>query len=285
MFCKRNDGLGRVFLPFHIPAVILAVLCTLWSGVPGWAVPLMLIGSWLGWFIVLVAVYLLGVLLMSLTVNMKAPPPMENHPVYRRTVIFVIGLLCRFARVRIRFTGEEKLPQGRFLLVSNHRSNYDPITALWAMRARDIAFVTKPENLRIPLAGPMIYKANFLPIDREDPRRAMTTIQTAAELIKNDVVSIGVYPEGTRSKEGELLPFHNGVFKIAQKAAVPVVVLSTEGTENIHKNFPLRHTDVTLRVCAVLPAGDVRESSTAALSAQVRGLLERELSPREPAAV
>lgn len=65
-------------------------------------------------------------------------------------------------------------------------------------------------------------------IDRENPRNALLTIEKAAKLIESDEVSIGIYPEGTRSKECVLLPFHNGVFKIAQKASVPIVVASIQ---------------------------------------------------------
>ncbi len=281
---KRRDGLGVILLPFDIGALALAVLCTVWSGVSRLWAPLVFIGSWLGWFIALLLLYVLFVWVMSLTVNMKKPVPPRNFPAYRRTVVYVIGLLCKFARLRIRTEGAEKIPDGRVLIVSNHRSNYDPIATVWALRRRDTAFITKPENLKIPIAGPMIYKANFLPIDRENPRRAMETIRAAAELLKNDVVSVGVYPEGTRSRGKEMLPFHNGVFKIAQKADAPIVVLSVSSTENIHKNFPLRRTDVLLRVCAVLKGDDLKQT-TAEIGARVRGILEDSLSGREAVCV
>ena len=58
----------------------------------------------------------------------------------------------------------------------------------------------------------------------------------AAELMKNDVVSVGVYPEGTRNRDGSLLPFHDGVFIIARKADVPIVVATIDGTEKIPYN-------------------------------------------------
>ncbi len=280
MFIRRNDGLGTVFLPFDVAALLLAIWCTLWSGVHGaWVVPMM-IGSWLGWFIALLLLYYFVVWLISLTVDTKAPPPAEDHPAYRRIVEDVIGMLCRFARVRIHFTGVEKLPEGRYLIVSNHRSGYDPITTVWALRGRRVAFITKPENHKIPIAGPMIYKANYLPIDREDPRKAMETIRAAAALLKNDVVSVGVYPEGTRSRSGEMLPFHNGVFKIAQKANVPLAVASIRGTEKIKANFPWHITDVYLHICEVLPPEAI-QGATSAVSDRVREIIERDLAKAE----
>ena len=276
MFNKRQDELGKVFLGFHMGAIVLAVISVIARKVTGWMIPVALVGGWLGWFVVLVLFFLLALFAVSLTVNMKKPVE-ENHPGYRKTVLYVLGLLCRGARLRVNLTGEEMLPEGRFLLVSNHRSSFDPIATGWMLRRHEMTFVTKPEILKIPIAGPMVYKANYLPINRADPRKAMATIQGAANVLTRDWASVGIYPEGTRSKTAEMLPFHNGVFKIAQKANVPVVVVSVAGTENVHKNVPFRPTEVDIRICAVLPAEEVKASSGAALGAKVRGILEESL--------
>lgn len=278
MFKKRQDDLNKVFLRFHIGAVVLSILSVIVRKFTGWLIPVALVGGWIGWFVVLVLFYILGLFFVSLTVNMRKPVE-KNHPGYRKTVLYVLGLLCRVAGLRISLEGEERIPEGRFLLVSNHRSSYDPIATGWALRRHDLTFVTKPENLKIPIAGPMIYKANYLPINRADPRKAMTTIQSAAHILTEDWASVGIYPEGTRSPDTEMLPFHNGVFKIAQKARVPVVVVSIDGTELIRKNAPIRPTDVTIRVCEVIPAEEVKAASGAALGARVREILEKDLSP------
>lgn len=278
MFVKRDDGLGGVFIPFHIAALVTAALLTAAGPIRGVRLAPVFIGWYAAAFLAWLALFYLCTLLYSLTIDMSEPPK-EDHPRVRRVVLTVIGHLNRFARVRIHLTGAERIPDGRFLLVSNHRSSYDPIAAVWALRRWDIGFITKPENHRIPLAGPMIFRANYLPIDRENPRKAIKTVNAAAALIRNDVVSVGVYPEGTRGHEADMLPFHNGVFKIAQKAGAPIVVLSTRGTENIRSNFPLRHTDVYLDVCAVLPAEELVSVPTAEVSERVRTILTDSLSP------
>ena len=206
------------------------------------------------------------------------PAPTEDHPWVRFIVVTVIGELCRYARVRVRAEGLEKLPAGRFLIVSNHRSSYDPIVTVWMLRRTPTAFITKPENHRIPIAGPMIFRANYLGIDREDPREAMKTIQAAAALLENDVVSVGVYPEGTRNRtpENGLLPFHNGVLKIAQKAHAPLVVATIEGTEHIRRNFPWHHTQVLLSIRQVIPPEEL-SGPTAALSPRVQNIITESL--------
>jgi 1-acyl-sn-glycerol-3-phosphate acyltransferase len=280
MIHKREDGLGRVFWPFELPALVLAWLSTGWSGAEGWLRLPVALGFWVSWSVTLFAAYILVAFLVSLTVDMKAPPPTEDHPHCRRHVVYIIGILCRLGRLRLHVEGLERMPQGRFLLVSNHRSNYDPIATVWAMRRWDMSFITKPENLKIPLAGPLIYRCGYLPINRENPREAIVTINQAASLLEQDVVSVGVYPEGTRNREGEMLPFHNGVFKIAQKANVPVVVLSVEGTEKISGHMPWHHTDVTLKVCRVISAQEAKAMSSAQLSALAREELEQQLGHR-----
>ncbi len=275
---RREDGLGRILFPFDAAALVLAVVLTVRTGVEGlWRLPVLL-GFFAAAFLGLMVVLYFFIFLFSLTVDMKKPVPEEDHPFRRRVVQLVIGHLCRFARVRIHTEGWESLPGGRFLVVSNHRSAFDPICTVWALRKTPTAFITKPENHRILIAGPMIYGANYLPIDREDPRKAMKTIQAAANLLKNDVVSVGVYPEGTRNRElsGGLLPFHNGVFKIAQKAGAPLVVMTVQGSERIRENWPWRPTEVNLRICAVLPPEEL-DGSTADVSRRVRDLMERDL--------
>lgn len=281
MFVKRDDGLGLVFLPFHIAALLLAALLTVRGGARGLAAAAAFVGWYVLAFLAVLVLFYLVVGLISLLFRTDGPPPEEDHPFIRFIVVTVIGQLCRFARVRIHTAGLEKLPEGRFLIVANHRSGYDPISTVWALRKTPTAIITKPENLRIPIAGTMIYRANYLPIDREDPRAAMRTVQTAAKLLENDVVSVGVYPEGTRNRtpEAGLLPFHNGVFKIAQKAKAPLVVATEQGTESIRRNFPWRHTDVYLHICEVIPADELG-GSTAALSERVRGIMEEDMAEK-----
>ena len=120
-----------------------------------------------------------------------------------------------------------------------------------------------------------------MPIDRENPRNAIVTINKAAKLLKKQEVSIGIYPEGTRSKNGQLLPFHNGVFKIAQKAGSAIVVLCVTGTEKISKQTPFRRTDVYLDVLEVFSAQGIKETKTEMIGTAVRRLMEINTEKRE----
>lgn len=220
--------------------------------------------------------FILLLLISSLFVNPKGEYT-QNSRFYRWLLHTASGAAIKILGIRVHATGMEKVPaHTRFLLVSNHRSNYDPILTWQVFKDYDLAFVSKPENFKIPIFGRIIRKCCFLPIDREDPRKAIVTINKAADYIKADTVSIGIYPEGTRSQEKYMLPFHNGVFKIAKKADVPIVVISVAGTDHIrHRLF--RGVDVWLRVLDVIPAKKVAEAKTAELGDTVRTIISHDL--------
>lgn len=219
--------------------------------------------------------YLAAILLGALLVNPRKTYHRES-PVYRFLLNSATWLGLKLTGVRVHVTGMEKLPKNQKLLfVGNHISNYDPIVTWYALRKWNIAYISKPENFKIPLFGRIIRKCCFLPIDRENPRSAIATIHQAAEILAAGETSIGVYPEGTRSRTGQLLPFHDGVFKIAKKAGVPIAVVAVEGTDRIYRNVLRRRTDVYLEVLEVIPAETVKNANTHLLSAATVQLLQK----------
>ena len=185
-------------------------------------------------------------------------------------------------RVKLHVSGMDNVPKdSRFLLVGNHISNYDPIVTWLVLKDRDLAFISKPENFKVPFWGTMIRKCGFMGIDRENPKNAVRTINLAAEKLKADNVSVGVYPEGTRCRQPEMLPFHTGVFRIAQKADVPIVVAAVRGTELIHKNYIRRRTHVYVDFVDVIPKEEVHKMTTAELSDRARRSLESVLKQND----
>ena len=198
----------------------------------------------------------------------------KNSPFYRFLLDSATAAAMKLLRIRVHVSGIETIPKDtKVLFVSNHRSNFDPHITWYAFKKWKIAFVSKPENFKVPFFGRIIRKCCFLPIDRENPRKAIVTINKAAKLLKKQEVSIGIYPEGTRSKTRRLLPFHNGVFKIAQKAEAPIAVLSITGTEQISKKTPFQPTDVYLDVLEVFPTQGVKETKTEMIGTAVRHLI------------
>ena len=208
---------------------------------------------------------ILGYLLFLAVCALAVDPEKEyrtHSRFYRRALNGATAIAVRICRLKLHVSGMVKIPEDRrVVFVCNHRSKFDPIVTWHVLKKWDIAFISKPENFKIPIFGRLIRRCCFLPIDRENPRNAIKTIQKAAKLITSNQVSIGVYPEGTRSADSQLLPFHNGVFKIAQKANVPIVVLTVRGTEQIHKNFPFHSSEIYLDVLDVIPVEEIHRNT------------------------
>ena len=226
-----------------------------------------------------VVIYLLIWLISPLFISKKVMTYDRNSKFYRWLLNSSTGIAMKILRIKIHTTGFDQIPSGRFLLVCNHRSNFDPIISWYAFRKYDPAFISKPENFNYFIYGRVIRKCCFLPIDRTNPRNSMKTILDAVDLIKRDEVSIVVYPEGTRSKKYKLLKFHAGVFKIAQKANVPIVVATIRGAEDVKDRYPWRRTHVYIDVLDVFDRDKVKSSTTDDLSHEARQLMLEKLEP------
>ena len=229
-------------------------------------------------FAVLNLLYVIGLAVVSLFVSTSKPISKQNA-LCRASCIGVAGLITGYSWIRTHISGMDKLPDaGRFVFVCNHRSGFDPLIVMDKLRKYNISFVSKPSNMHIPVAGTLAYGAGFLSIDRENDRNALRTILQAADYVKRGLCSIGIYPEGTRSKDGSLLPFHAGSFKIAQKANAPLAVACVRGTESITKNLFHRVSDVYLDILELIPAEKVKSMSTNELACYSRTLIEQHLA-------
>ena len=224
-------------------------------------------------------VILVGV--VSLFIDQSWPRKKQN-PLCRAFIALGGEFCCFYCNVRTHVIGEEKIPKdGRFLFVANHRSLFDPLALFHALRAYNLAYISKPSNMKLPVLGAIAAGACFLPIDRTNDREALKTILCAADYLKRDLCSVCIFPEGTRSKTKELLPFHHGSFKIAQRAKVPLVIAAVSGTNQVKKNILRRHTDVYIDILEVIPAEEVKAQTTAALSDHARELISAALKERE----
>ena len=215
-----------------------------------------------------------------LFVNMKKEYN-EDSRYFRFLLNNSTAIAVKLIRIHIRVTGKDKLPEGRFLLVSNHRSKFDPILTWHIFAKENLSFISKPENFKVPVYGRIIHRCCFMPIDRENPRKALKTIQRAIALIKNDVASVAVYPEGTRNYEEGLLPFHAAVLKIAQKAEVPIVVMTVKGTYEIQKNFPWKRSDVDMDIIGVLQPEEIKGVKTNLLADRIAEMMLNNLEGKE----
>jgi 1-acyl-sn-glycerol-3-phosphate acyltransferase len=134
-----------------------------------------------------------------------------------------------FTGVRVRSVGHERLEDGRaYLFMANHTSNLDP-PIITRLLGRRISIMTKQELFKIPLFGRAMRAAGFVPVDRSNGRAAMGSILAAVRVLHSGLGML-VFPEGTRSPDGKLLPFKKGPFHLAMAAGVPVVPITIVGS-------------------------------------------------------
>ncbi len=267
--------------------MILLSLFLLFAAAVSAAVALALGAWWLGLlcfvpaFLLALVLYLLVVRLLTRKTDLSRPDAVQNP--HARWGVWQVGqMLCALGGVRPVITGTGKLPETeRFLFVSNHRSMFDPLMVMGYLEKWNIQFISKPSNLKIPLVGSSARTAGILAIDRENDREALKTILTAADYLRRGLCSVGIYPEGTRTRTGELLPFHSGSFKIAQRAKAPLVIACVHGTEKAKRGYFLHPHRCYLEILECLPAEDVKARNTQELAAHSRELIENCLKEAE----
>jgi 1-acyl-sn-glycerol-3-phosphate acyltransferase len=227
---------------------------------------------WMGYFLSFVIVFVLFAVVVSFFVDLKKPQKHVNRFAYWvMKEIAWNGML--FSRAKVRYVNKEKIPfSERCLYICNHVSGYDHL-AIFGILPTTVVSITKVENENIFVAGKWMHLAGFLPLNRENPFEGLRTIARAIDYVKNDEASVAVSPEGTRSKDGALLPFREGAFRIATKTGCPVVVLRIEGTSLVKKNFPWRKTPITVTVLDVIRKDRYEGQTTVDLSDQVHDLL------------
>lgn len=184
--------------------------------------------------------------------------------------------------------GVENLPQeGTALYVANHQSYMD-IPAVMAVLERPLGFVVKDDLAKIPFFDQWLVQMQCVPIVRGEARKALEAILKAAKILKSghDMV---LYPEGTRSKDGTLLPFKAGSLKAAQRGNAMIVPMAIDGACDVmpRGSFIIYPKKITVTVFPPISAEKVKEMDTMELALLVRnqiaGALGQELITKEEA--
>ncbi len=203
----------------------------------------------------------------------------EDSPLFRWFVMEVVHAAVTVLPVRIRLTGGEKLPKdGRFLLVSNHLDNIDPAIFYYCFPKSQLAFVGKKETQDMFLVNKVMPKLLCPTVNRENDREALKSILRCISLLKNDTVSIAIFPEGRINPYRKLAHFRPGVFKIAQKANVPIVVCTLLGSNHVIGNLLKgKGSSVEVHLLDVIPAESLQDRTTVDIAAQVYDLMAADL--------
>jgi 1-acyl-sn-glycerol-3-phosphate acyltransferase len=151
------------------------------------------------------------------------------------------------AGVNYQVSGSENVPaDGAVIFMSNHQGNFDILTLYQAI-PRSFAWLAKEELFKIPIFGHSMIRGGYIPIDRSDGRKALKSLDAAAQLIRGGRCVL-IFPEGTRTTDGQLLPFKRGGFILAAKAGVPVVPIAITGSLAINPPRQIRLYPGTISV-------------------------------------
>ncbi|MEI7789258.1 MAG: lysophospholipid acyltransferase family protein [Chlorobiaceae bacterium] len=198
-------------------------------------------------FFILIPVMFFG-LLYSLLVNIVDPTGDSFHKITAWWGRFSAKLFG----IAIEVTGQENYsPEHNYLVVSNHAGMADIPLLLGSMHL-NLRFVAKEELGRIPIFGHVIKQAGFVMIKRGQNREALKSLLAASEVLKSGR-SVHIFPEGTRSVDGKLLPFKRGAFLVAQKGGTPVLPVTIIGSHLITPKKSLKINKGKIRIIIAPP--------------------------------
>ena len=198
----------------------------------------------------------------------------DIRPIYwvARTGVRIAFLL---SGVRVNLVNlEYAFQHSRSVFLSNHVSNIEP-AALFMVLPR-ITIVLKKELGRIPLLGYVMKLGGFIYVDRTNRDSRRLALEASVDALKKGI-SLMIFPEGTRSLDGSLLPFRPGPFTIAIEAQAPVVPVTVHGTrELMPKGQPyMRAGKISLVFHPPIPTEGLTSQDRAALMRQVREVMEK----------
>lgn len=193
-------------------------------------------------FFILIPVMFFGIL-FSLLVNMLDPTGDGFHKIAAWWGRFS----ARLFGISIEVTGSENYsPDQHYLVISNHAGMAD-IPLLLGSMDLNLRFLAKEELGKIPLFGRVLRQAGYVMIKRGQNRDALKSLLAATEVLKSGR-SVHIFPEGTRSASGELLPFKRGAFRVAKKGGAPVLPITIIGSHLITPKKSLKINKGKIRI-------------------------------------
>ena len=194
-----------------------------------------------------------------------------------RIAMWTARAAARVAGVRIETAGLDRLDLSRnYIFMANHVSNADPPLLIPALPHRTSVLVKK-ELFRVPLLGPAMRMARLVAIDRTNKEAAIASVRNASDVIHSGI-DMTVFPEGTRSRDGRLLPFKKGPFYMAIETGVPIVPVTILGTFEIlpKGRFSIHPGTATFIFHPPIDPGGDREALIATVREQIASALPAE---------
>jgi 1-acyl-sn-glycerol-3-phosphate acyltransferase len=184
--------------------------------------------------------------------------------------------LARLCGVRVHVRGLEHLRREPYMFVSNHQSHFDIAVLLGHLPGQN-RFAAKKELFDEPILGLVLRTMGMIPIDRGDPSLAVERLNR----LRADGYSTVVFPEGTRSRDGQLMPFKKGPFVAAIQMGIPVVPVACKGTGEVMPAgayLSILPGDVEMIVMPPVPTAGMTYEDRDALLERVRGAIAAALA-------
>src|SRR4030043_1086961 len=225
------------------------------------------------WVILIISTVILG------TVAVFFPPfhPPRNPPHPGARLWGKIQLATTGTTVKVQ--GLENIDSIKsYILVANHQSNFD-IFAFLGYLPIQFRWIAKAELFRAPFMGWAMSRIGYIAIERESPKKAYRSMLQAAEKVKNGV-SVMIFPEGTRSLDGNLQPFKKGLFLIALKSQAPILPITICGTGKIMQkgDWRIYPGNVQIIIDPPVETAGIPTEKEGELSARGRNILMKNLS-------
>lgn len=203
-----------------------------------------------------------------------------TNPVFSHRImgyyIFSPGVLA-ISLVRVRVSGLENILDEPAIYAANHASQLD-IPIICTKINRPLFFIGKIELKKVPILGQYMKTVGMIFVDRKNRERAMASMRTAIQDIQGGK-SIAAFPEGTRTKTGELLPFKKGVFTISKEGKIPIVPIAVVGSAKAlaSGSFFLRPAKVELRILPELKGESFFQMEIEEMANYTRSLIQQEI--------
>jgi len=219
---------------------------------------------------------ILGLITVACSVVIIIATPFDIKYTLRQRIMEIWAkLILKVSRVEVEVEGNEKIQRNKtYIFVANHLSLFDIPSTIGHINS-NIRMLAKKELARIPVFGWAMYLVDHIFIDRQDRKKALKSLDKAMKKIQKKNISVMLYPEGTRSPDGEIKAFKKGAFVMAIKSGFPVVPVTIYGSRQVlpKKSLRIKKGKIKIIIHNPIPSEDKKMSDRGEFTEQIRNII------------